>query len=362
MNLKIETPDEVLARLPKPVLEPLDSLQLHASDWLILCGGFEDRSLAVLRNAIAHQPALNVLLIEYTPAVHENKNDRVREICATANVTRLNYDRQNPQGFGINLLEVLCRCGGRVFVDVSAMSRLLIVQILVALGTRPTSFLNCTVAYTEACEYPPTESEARAELARAEADPTLSILFLSSGVFEITILPELGSIAPAAAQTRLITFPSLDAHHLTALQNEIQPSRLTLIEGLPPASGNQWRHELIAKINGIARMRDPETYVTSTLDYRDTLDCLVALYQTHSLAERLIVAPTGSKMQSVAVGIFRSFVSDVQVVYPTPHGFCSPDNYTRGVGQSYSLQLDSLSPERQLAAATAPETLRVRSG
>jgi hypothetical protein len=355
VNLKIETPDEVLARLPKPVLEPVDSLRVQPTDWLVVCGGFEDRSLAVLRNAIAQEPALNVILIHYRPAVHENKNDRVREICAaSANVIALEYDRQNPQGFGTSLVEALSGRRGRVFVDVSAMSRLLIVQILVALGTRPNGFLNCTIAYTEAGEYPPTESEASAELARAESDPTLSILFLSSGVFEITILPELGSIAPAAAQTRLITFPSLDAHHLTALQNEIQPSRLTLIEGLPPFSANQWRRELIAKVNGIARMRDAESYATSTLDYRETLDRLVALYQTHSLSERLIVAPTGSKMQSVAVGIFRSFVSDVQVVYPTPHGYCSPDNYTRGVGQSYSLQLDSLSPERRVMGGELP--------
>jgi hypothetical protein len=344
VNLKIETPDEVLARLPKPRLERVNEFRLQSDDWLILCGGFEDRALAVLRNAISHQPTLNVLLVRYQPAVHENKNDTVIDICHGANVIGIDYDRQNPQGFGIRLTQILSTCGGRVFVDVSAMSRLLIVQILVALGTRERGFLDCTVAYTEAREYPPTESHANAELARSEADPTLSILFLSSGVFEITILPELGSIAPAAAQTRLITFPSLDAHHLTALQNEIQPSRLTLIEGVPPDPTNQWRRELIAKINGIHQIRDADICATSTLDYRETLETLLSLYQKHSLNERLVVAPTGSKMQSVAVGIFRSFASDVQVVYPTPHGFCSPDNYTLGVGHSYTLRLDLLSP------------------
>jgi hypothetical protein len=331
-------------RLRKPSLEPVNEFRLQQDDWLILCGGFEDRALAVLRDAISHQSRLNVLLVRYQPAVHENKNDAVADICRGANVVGIDYDRQNPQGFGIRLMEILSTCRGRVFVDVSAMSRLLIVQILVALGTRQQSFLDCTVAYTEACEYPPSESHANAELARSAADPTLSILFLSSGVFEITILPELGSIAPAAAQTRLIAFPSLDAHHLTALQNEIQPSRLSLIEGIPPNSANQWRRELIAEINGIHRIRDAELCAASTLDYRETLESLLTLYQKYSLNERLVVSPTGSKMQSVAVGIFRSFVSDVQVVYPTPQGFCSPDKYTHGIGQSYALQLDLLSP------------------
>jgi hypothetical protein len=351
VNLKIETPDEVLARLPKPRLNRTDEFRLQPDDWLILCAGFEDRALAIVRNAISHTPTLNVLLVGYQPAVHENKNDAVDEICHSANIVRIDYDRQNPQGFGSRLIQILGTSVGRVVVDVSAMSRLLIVQIVVALGMRRQGFVDCTVAYTEASEYPPTESDAQAELARAEIDPTLSILFLSSGVFEITILPELGSIAPAAAQTRLIAFPSLDAHHLTALRNEIQPSRLTLIEGLPPNPAHEWRREIIAKINGIHGIRDVEVCAASTLDYRETLELLLSLYQKHSLTERLVIAPTGSKMQSVAVGIFRYFAADVQVVYPTPNAFCSPDNYTRGIGLSYTLDLDSLSSPTTEGAA-----------
>jgi hypothetical protein len=347
MNLSVETPDEVLARLPQPLLEPLDEFRLGRDDWLILCAGFEDRALGVLRNALHHQPVFNVMLIGYKPFVRENKNDTARGMCRDAHVSEIDYDRQNPQGFGSKVAHILSDCRGRVFLDVSAMSRLLIVQILVTLGARPKGFLDCTIAYSEAREYPPTQSHADRELARSAADPTLSILFLSSGVFEITILPELGSIAPAAAQTRLIAFPSLDTHHLTALRNEIQPSRLTLIEGFPPKQSNQWRRDLIARINGIRQIRDAEICTASTLDYRATLNCLLMLYRTYSLNERLVIAPTGSKMQSVAVGIFRAFASDVQVVYPTPHSFPSPDDYTHGVGQSYALQLDSFSPPDQ---------------
>jgi hypothetical protein len=45
-------------------------------------------------------------------------------------------------------------------------------------------------------------------------------------------------------------------------------------------------------------------------------------------------------MQTVAVAIFRSFIEDVQIVYPTPRGYCSPDNYTRGIGQMHMLSLE----------------------
>ena len=46
-------------------------------------------------------------------------------------------------------------------------------------------------------------------------------------------------------------------------------------------------------------------------------------------------------MQAVAVGLFRSFVRDVQVVYPTPRQFTSPGAYTFGVKQLYHLSLDN---------------------
>jgi hypothetical protein len=237
-------------------------------------------------------------------------------------------------------VERLSGAEGRIVVDVSAMSRLLIVQILVALSRTTKGFFNCSVAFAEAQEYLPTHAEAEVQLARLEMDPTFSVLFLSSGVFEITVLPELASFAPAAAQTRLICFPSIDAHHLIALRAEIQPSRLTFIQGIPPQPHNQWRQKMISAVNRLDQVRGAEVFATSTLDYLETLDCLLKLYAAHSVSERLLIAPTGSKMQTVAVGIFRSFIEDVQIVYPTPRGYCSPENYTRGIGQMHILSLE----------------------
>ena len=45
MNLTVQTPDERLAALAKPVLEPVTQFELTSDDWLIVCAGFEDRKL-----------------------------------------------------------------------------------------------------------------------------------------------------------------------------------------------------------------------------------------------------------------------------------------------------------------------------
>ncbi len=46
-------------------------------------------------------------------------------------------------------------------------------------------------------------------------------------------------------------------------------------------------------------------------------------------------------MQAVAVALFRTFMNDVQIVYPTPQEFREPDRYTEGVREIYRLDLGS---------------------
>jgi len=342
MSVILQTAQEKLASLRKPSLYLIDELKLTTNDWLIVCAGFEDRAIESLKKAAGASHSFNVMVILYEPYMPENKAHEIEELCEAAATTYLEvtYDRRNPLAFGENLLQLLTNCYGRIFIDVSAMSRLLIIQTIVALAGRAEQLCNCLVVYTEAKTYPPSQEQAESELEKSEKDPTMSVLFLSSGVFEITVVPELSSLAPAASQTRLIVFPSLDSHQLIALRNELQPSRFTFIEGQPPSINMQWRAEIVSRINQLETIRNAERYTTSTLDYTETLDCLLSIYSQHSIQERLIISPTGSKMQTVGVAIFRSFIEDVQIVYPTPQDFCTPDGYTIGVGCTYVLPLD----------------------
>jgi hypothetical protein len=341
MKLAVLTPDEKLLAVTKPPLKKIKRVVLNPDDWLVVCAGFEHRARAVLKSAASSRIPFTVALITYDPFFPENRISDIRKICQQANIriVELQYDRQAPAGFGGILVDALSGCSGRIFVDVSGMSRLLVVQILVALGKRPEGFLNCLIAYAEARHYPPNKTEVRGELAKSKFDPSSSIFFLSSGIFEVTLVPELSSSVLAGVHTRLVTFPSLDAHHLTALRAELQPSRLTLIEGVPPGTHNFWRTNAIAEVNCLEQIHNAERFRVSTLDYKKTLDCLLKIYTNHGSHERLLISPIGSKMQAVAVGIFRSFVEDVQIVYPTPRGFRMPKKYTIGTGQMHLLDL-----------------------
>lgn len=344
MNLTVQTPNEWLAAVDKPTLETIRRVLLNPEDWFVMCAGFEDRALGALQVAVGQSP-FNLLLIHYEPYIPENKTGVIRDICKSEHikVTDIIYNRQEPSGIGDIFLKQLSGCRGRIFIDVSAMSRLLIVQLLVALGTRPDRFANCFIIYAEAKIYPPNQTEVESKLAKSESDPTFSILFLSAGVFGVTVVPELSSFAPAGTQTRLIAFPSLDAHQLIALRVEIQPSQFSFIEGIPPSPHNKWRQQAIARVNQLDQIQKTNKYLVSTLNYQETLDCLLSIYSKHSERERLIISPTGSKMQTIAVGLFRALIEDVQIVYPTPSSFCKPDAYTLGVGPIHALSLSPFS-------------------
>ncbi len=347
MNSSIQTPDEVLAAIAKPPLEPVEQFVLSPEDWLVVCGGFEDRALAVLESAATSLTPFNVILVLYEPFVAQNRADDIREICRTRSlkIVELSYNRQEPAGFGDVLVEKIPNSNGRIFIDISSMSRLLIVQTLVALKEYQRNFSNSYIAYTEAQTYSPTQEQAATSLAKSDSDPSFPIFFLSSGVFDVTIVPELSSYAPTGVHTRLIAFPSPDSHQLTALRAELQPSRLSFIEGIPPASHNHWRREAIAKANGLHEIQDgqAEMYQTCTLDYRETLTELLKIYAEHGIYERLVISPTGSKMQAVAVGLLRSFMEDIQIAYPTPRDFLMPERYTDGIGEMHLLSLEPFS-------------------
>jgi len=342
--LRVDRIDEQFAALSKPLLEPVGSFRLSADCCLVICAGFEERAVAFVKMAAeANVREGRILVVNYVPTLLENRLSEVTSECERAGVRFevVDYDRENVSGFGDLICAKLASKVGRVYVDVSGMSRLLIVQILVALENRPSGLRGCSVLYAEASEYPPSEDEVEAEIEKMDIDPLHTVMLLSSGVFDVQVIPELASTSYDGQQTRLVAFPSFNTDQLIALRNELQPSRETIIHGVPPDPQNRWRTDAISKLNHLERPNGEEIYYTSTLDYRETLDRLLQIYANHGAAERILVAPTGSKMQSVAVGLFRAFVKDVQVVYPTARDYTSRTNYTRGVKQLYQLPLDS---------------------
>ena len=63
------------------------------------------------------------------------------------------------------------------------------------------------------------------------------------------------------------------------------------------------------------------TRTTSTLDYRETFDMLTREFLENCYYHRIIVAPTGSKLQALAAALFKICAPEIHVEYPTPESF-----------------------------------------
>lgn len=338
-NRQILRTDERLSSVAWPALQKIDVPALGVDDCLLICAGFEERSIETLRRIRdAGKYGFSLGLVSYLPQQPENREEELHTISQDADLqeTRFVYDRENPAGMGEKLKE-FTQGFDRVFIDISGMSRLLIVQTLVALLSLEKH--SVAVIYGEAKDYPPSREQFEQDHREDVTRPVPG--YLSSGIFEIAATPELSSVSMLGEAIRLIAFPSFDPAQLTNLLQELQPTYTEFIHGIPPAQENKWRTEAISKLNRSAldELRGKRDHETSTLDYREILYKLLQIYAERSMFDRLVVAPTGSKMQAVAVGLFRAALHDVQIVYPTPQVFTTPEEHTVGLRQLYQLDI-----------------------
>jgi hypothetical protein len=345
--------DERLALIQLPALKGLEKCAPGEGDVLVTCAGFEDRAFEYLRRAVARGAHdFKIVAIEYRPSVGENRVQEVADLgaAAGARIQWITYDRELA-GDPSQVVLSGVQAGQRLLIEVSGMSRLLIVQLISA-ALKAGGLDKCSIVYAEAAEYPPSEAEVAA--VEEGAEELFGIIqFVSSGVFDIIVPPELSTVAMYGQPIRLIAFPTFNPTQLAALCAEINAASYTIIHGESPREENKWRTAAIRQLNRIDGLREREEETSSTLDYRETVKLLVNTYRRVGDRDKLVIAPTGSKMQSVAVAIAVAFMHDIQVVYPAPRTFQSPQNYTRGVRQMYCLDLSGIL--RSGASTVSPE-------
>ena len=328
--------DERLRLVCWPELGEIEAAVIEPDSCLVLAAGFEDRSLTALSMICRSSRKFHVVLIRYLPFLEQNRESEIVTMCndAGASVEILEYDRERPAGIGSDIAKRVAGCN-EVYVDVSAMSRLLIIQTIAGVMELRRAI---HILYTEALSYPPEEQEFRAGILSEGPAPT----FLSSGIFEVVSTPELSSVSMMGRPIRLVSFPSFDKSQLSNLVQEVQPTHNDVVHGVPPSKHLKWRNKAIAQLNQatISSLQRVDVHGVSTLDYRETIRLILELYARYAAFDRIVIAPTGSKMQAVAIGILRSTLPDLQIVYPTPLEFVNPSRYTEDSRCIYSLTLE----------------------
>jgi hypothetical protein len=333
-----------------PTLQRCDRLQLEQGDVLVHAPGFEDRTMAVCQRVECPVQA-HAVLLDYLPPNPANRLAEVRNALtacgiAISDADILHYDRFEPGDFELRLLARLKLHGtSRVVLDVSTMSKL---AIMLVLNTCHALNVRVRVLYSEADSYGPTRQEF--EQAKSENkihQPTLQIF---TGVHGVVRVDSLASVAMQGQPTAAIVFMSFNDALTQVLLNTVYPSRLFLINGRPPI--HRWREEATAWIHDQVRKEWEDdnplggssndgpplpSRVASTLDYSETVALLLDLYWKLSVNHRILLAPAGSKLQSVGCYLVKALHPDIHIEYPSPEGFLPP--YSTGIGPQWFLEL-----------------------
>lgn len=353
MNVKLST----IPNLPK--IEPVDYKSFSSPFAFIGSIGFENRSLAFMKDLRERSVQLTASMgIEYTPALRRNRVREFKSLIDSLNMNRasryyVTYDRFNPQRIGQESRAQLAalKRSQRIAVDISGMSKFLIAVLLQELRDYENELF---IVYTEAGVYYPTKADF--EERRNKAKDT-SPDFLTSDVFSVVTTPSLSSVSMQGYPIILITFPSFNHYDMMSLLNEVSPQKLVLLEGVPHLGVDKWRIDAIRWIN--RKVRDyiePTCFSVSTFEYAETIDCLEVLYRRYHEDHRIVIGPTGSKMQALAVFLFAQMHPDVQLVYPVTKTFAM--QYTRRHRNSWQIRFVRFSSlVDQLAAYRKGEIL-----
>ncbi|NJD76399.1 MAG: hypothetical protein FIB08_04790 [Candidatus Methanoperedens sp.] len=330
-----------------PKIEPFDISIIPKDSIFIGTAGFEDRCFAFLKECSKNDLKFHkVVGIKYEPFDEKNKVDEFEKIAIKlSNKNKLewvSYNRHNPEEFSkhIEKLKKLISITDNTVIDISGMSKFLIVTLLYGLRDYPG---NIYIIYCEAKIYFPKPEDCASI---KEKSPEETPSFLTTNVYKIVTTTELSSISMQGYPLLIIAFPTFNYKEMYALLNEITPQYLVKIDGIPREKHNQWRLGAIRLINGkiyrdfVPKIRIDEKE-SSTFDYIQTIEVLNDIYVDYKYTHKCIIAPTGSKLQTLGVLFFKQIYPEIQLVYPVTATFSK--EYTQGYKDIWYIEFKNFS-------------------
>ena len=337
-----------------PAIKKMDLDKVASHSVYIGVAGFEDRALAILDEAVWLKKKFDyVIAIEYKPFDKRNRKDEFQKKLNQLNILDKNvkwitYDRFEPEGFLVEfeIINKISSHASNIIVDVSAMSKLLIIVLLQGLRNYKDKL---SIIYAEAATYHPTKEEFKAQTVRYEKETETLPIFLTTDVFNIITTTSLSTISMQGFPLLMIAFPTFNYRELIALISEITPQHLILLEGRPHEPHNYWRLDAIRWLNrrileehiSIDEILTEQERIISTFNYKETINILEKIYQKYKYTRRIVIVPTGSKLQTVGMFLFKQMHPDIQIIYPVTKKFA--DEYTKKYKVLWEISFANLS-------------------
>lgn len=315
--------------------------------------GFEDRALAIAKIAANSHFVKIAVGIKYVNSKGNNKEAEAEELFtqASKSLTQIKYSSKKGHEFEYavrNLCNSTLKDFSEVIVDISAMSKFLILVVIVVLLQENK---RVRIVFASAKEYAPTQQEYSNVVSKIGAGRLTAFAGQpSSGISSILRSVCLSSTRMQGQPVCAVAFTSFNEELIRHSVGTLNPHRLILINGIPPNPDFLWRALATQKIhqklideysdeNQISSKSELLERSVSTLDYRETINKLLDIRKDFGTYERIIYFATGSKMQTVALALLKTAFSDVHIEYPTPDSYFF-EEYSTGVGELSSFLID----------------------
>ncbi|MFA5267666.1 MAG: hypothetical protein WC379_06810 [Methanoregula sp.] len=333
--------------LPKIIELNLDNIPDNAV--FIGVAGFEDRSLAFLSECkLLTKKFQKIFGIKYLPVQENNLIEDFTKLAKKSSIEKtiewVTYNRFDPESFYETLNEKIEEiiCTGNIVIDISGMSKFLIIILLTELAKKP---VTVDIIYSEAEIYHPIKDVYENHLENFQKN--ITPFFLTTNVYRIVTTPQLSSNSMQGAPLLIIAFPTFNYRDFFTLLNTLTPQYLIEIEGKPHNKKDNWRQEAIHKINErLAKDFQPNIEQifcksVSTFEYIETIKMLSECYLTeeYQYTHKCIIAPTGSKLQTLGVFFFKQIYPDIHLVYPVTEHFLK--DYTNGWKKIWHIKVEN---------------------
>lgn len=341
-----------------PQIKPVEfeRFNIGQNSLFVCCEGFEERSLSFVSKLDSKVFFSKSLVITYLP----EKKSRLQQLLPLVEKhTKLSpqivpFHRFEPQDFENDLLsnkEAILDGIDEIIIDISVMSKLMIIILILWLSTFQ---IRIRIIYSEPMEYAPSIEQFE----KLKHDSINQGWLPSLGVHDVVRTVLTSSIVMQSAPSIVIAFASFNEQLLRALLSVVNPSHFFLINGVP--THLHWREEATQFINSSILKEYPIENVlkngkltnrASTLYYEETFAFLSKLYTTYCYSYRFIIAPTGSKLQALACGLFKICCPDVHIEYPTPESFYFSGYSSPVIRETHEIVFENLSDILRVASS-----------
>jgi hypothetical protein len=259
----------------------------------------------------------------------QNRKDEFKEFARKVftNLNWVTYNRFRPEEFTDCIHEIsgLMNQISHVVIDISGMSKMLIMVLLHGLRNidKPLSII-----YARAERYYPLREDFERDRTNEKASNSFPY-YLTTHVYDVVTTTELSSIAMQGAPLVMIAFPNFNYLEVAALLNGISVHKLYLIESINDLKKNQWRLDAIRWINrGLATYINPIRQEVDASDIPASVRILENIYRNEYITHKIILSPTGGKLQAVASFCLKIMHPDIHIIYPVVKKFAK--EYTEG--------------------------------